>query len=247
MRLSPIPSNYFAEFHRSFRGDTPETFRVCADCGGACEFNKIGTLMPGEREYMAETAGLSVSEFSERFLDILLMEDGTELDVLRLINGCPFLDRGTFECNCREYKVVLCEIYPIDFQVHEGHVHFGIDDWCPIADTLRFRRLFLETGVSAVSRLPVPVEWYQHVARYDDLYFDYPALEGYRIDRAKPQTFTLEELLRFQRAGLEHDPKQRFHPYPAEVIAYQPLVTIASTSASHPLRPGPSREEVEPQ
>lgn len=220
MRFDAIPVRHFVEFHDSFRGDTPETFGVCAKCGGACEFNKIGTLMPGEREYMAAAAGLSVAEFSDRFLDILEMEDGLELDVLRLINGCPFLDRGTFECNCRAFKVVLCEIYPIGFEVRDGRVHFAIDDWCPLADTLRFRRHFLEQGVPAVSRLPVPVEWYRQVARYDELYFDYHVLEAYRTDRSRLQVFTLEELLSFQRAGVENDPKQRFHPYPAEVVTY---------------------------
>lgn len=221
MRFTAVPMHHFAEFHRVFRGDTPETFTVCAKCGGACEFNKIGTLMPGEREYMAALSGLSVAEFTAKYLDVIRMDDEMELDVLRLINGCPFLDRGTFECNCREYKVVLCEIFPIDFHVLEGCVHFGIDDWCPIADTLRFRQHFLKVGASAVSKIPVPVEWYEHVALYDDLYFDYHALESYRTDRSKPQTFTLEELLRFQRTGLDNDPKERFHPYPEEVVVYE--------------------------
>jgi Fe-S-cluster containining protein len=241
MRFTPIPVHHFAEFHRTFQGDNPEIFMVCAKCGGACEFNKIGTLMPGEREYMAAHSGLSIAEFTEKYLDVIQMGDEMQLDVLRLVNGCPFLDRGTFECNCREYKVVLCEIYPIGFHVLEGSVHFGIDDWCPIADTLRFRQHFLEVGVSAVSKIPVPVEWYQHVARYDDLYFDYHALEAYRTDRSRPQTFTLEELLRFQRAGSENDPKERFHPYPAEIVAYEPPVTIGSTPTPRSFEEKPLR------
>lgn len=232
MRFKPIPARYFAEFHDSFKGDTLETFRVCAKCGGACEFNKVGTLMPGEREYMAAAAGLPVAEFSERFLDIIEMEDGMELDVLRMINGCPFLDRGTFECNCRKYKVVLCEIYPLAFHVREGQVHFEIDDWCPIADTLPYRRYFLETGAHAMSRLPVPVDWYEYVAQYDHLYFDYRALEKSGRDPLKPQTFTYEELLKFQREGSEHDPKERFHPYPSEVVPHR-----VTTPSAMPLLP----------
>lgn len=184
---------------------------------------------------MAAAAGLPVAEFSERFLDVLEMEDGMELDVLRMINGCPFLDRGTFVCNCREYKVVLCEIYPIGFHVEEGEVRFEIDDWCPLADTLRFRRHFMETGISALSKLPVPVEWYQHVARYDELCFDYHALEASRRDREKPQTFTLEELLRFERAGLENDPKERFHPYPSEVVSYVSELHESKDSRNSPI------------
>lgn len=220
MRFRPIPAKHFAEFHASFRGDTPETFPVCIRCDGACEKNKIGTLMPGEREYMAAAMGLSVVEFSDRFLDVLEMEDGMELDVLRLV-ACPFLDALARACNCRDHKVVLCEIYPIGFHVREGRVKFKIDNWCPLADTLPFRRHFIRVGIPAVSRLPVPVEWYEHVARYDDLYFDYGALESYRRNRWKLQTFSLEELLRFQRAGLENEPKERFHPFPDEVVAWR--------------------------
>jgi Fe-S-cluster containining protein len=228
MRFEPIPAERFAEFHDSFLGDTLATFEVCDHCGGACEYNKVGTLMPGEREYMAEAAGLSVEEFSERYLDILVMDDGMELDVLRLINGCPFLDRVTYKCNCREYKVVLCEIYPVVFHVQEGDVHFSIDDWCPLSDTLPFRRYFQELGVSAIKRLQVPVEWYQHVARYDDLYFDYEALQASGRDPSKPHTFTLAELLRFQRTGQEHDPKERFHPFPSKVYRVPSVSTIAA-------------------
>jgi uncharacterized protein len=231
MRFAEIPTLCFAEFHTSFRGDTPETFAVCSRCGGACEFNKIGTLMPGEREYMAAVAGLSVGEFSDRYLDVIRMDDGMDLDVLRLINGCPFLDRGSFECNCREYKVVLCEIYPIAFQVQGDSVEFSIDDWCPLADTLRFRRHFLGVGIAAISKLPVPVEWYRAVARYDDLHFDYLALEALRRERSKLQVFTFDELLACQRAGLENDPKQRFHPFPLEVVSNEAPTIRARESA----------------
>lgn len=222
MRFEPIPAEAFAEFHRSFHGDNPITFEVCERCGGACEFTKIGTLLPGEREYMAQMTGIPVDEFSEKFLDVLVMSDGMELDVLRLINGCPFLDRGTFECNCRAYKVVLCDIYPIGFHVQDGQVTFEIDDWCPLSDTRRFRQLF-EAGIPAIWRLPVPIKWYEYVAQYDELHFDYEALQALGRDPAKSYRITLAELLRFQRSGLAHDPKERFHPFPAELVSPEPV------------------------
>ncbi len=218
MRFDAIAPHHFQRFHATFHGDTVETFAVCGKCGGACEFNKIGTLMPGEREYMAGVLGISAVEFHHRYLDVITMEDGVELDVLRLTDGCPFLNRRTWGCDCRAFKVVLCDLYPIVFRVVDGRVLFEIDDWCPIADTLRFRRHFFGAGVAALAQLPVPVDWYRHVARYDDLHFDYPAIAAARNDRSAAATYPFTELMRFQRAGLEHDPKQRFHPYPAEVL-----------------------------
>jgi hypothetical protein len=80
--------------------------------------------------------------------------------------------------------------------------------------------------------LQVPVEWYEHVARYDDLHFDYHALESMRRDRSKPRTFTFMELLRCQRDGLEHDPIERFHPYPAEVVANREVAPAYSIGSS---------------
>jgi uncharacterized protein len=232
MRFKPISAEYFAEFHGIFHGDTVETFPVCKACGGACEYNKIGTLIPGEREYMAGVMELSVAEFSERFLDIIVMDDGMELDVLRLVDGCPFLDKEsrngqppTYACTCKDFKVVLCDIYPIAFHVREGKVHFEIDDWCPLSDTLPFRRHFWEVGVPAIERLPVPVEWYEYVARYDHLYFDYKALQESRRDPSKLHTYTFQELLGYQRQAKEHDPKERYHPYPTEVAPHVRLPT----------------------
>ena len=49
-------------FHRMFSGSDQNTFNICRECGGACEHNKIGTLLPGEEEYMAEKMGISVSD-----------------------------------------------------------------------------------------------------------------------------------------------------------------------------------------
>ena len=221
MRFSTVEARHFVRFHEEFQGDTHEIFKVCARCGGACEFNKIGTLMPGEREYMAGVSGMSVVDFSKSFLDVIKMEDGFELDVLRLSNGCPFLDRGSFQCNCRKYKVVLCEVYPIGFHVRNGRVEFSIDAWCPLSDTLRYRRHFESAGVSAISKLPVPTKWYECVERYDDLYFDYEAIERSRGSSSDLEVFPLEELLRFQRKDQANDPRERFHPYPDEVVAHR--------------------------
>ncbi len=41
------------------------------------------------------------NNYLEKYLDVIKMEDGTELDVLKLIHGCQFLNKSTYECECR--------------------------------------------------------------------------------------------------------------------------------------------------
>jgi uncharacterized protein len=223
MRFDPIPPEQFEAFHRGFRGDLESTFQVCCRCGGACEHTKIGTLMPGEREYMAAKAGVSAEEFAARYLDVVVMPNGYELDVLRLIDGCPFLDPKTFACLCKAYKVVLCEIYPIGFEVVGDEVRFAIDTWCPLAKVAQLYRYFEELGIPMVSRLPVPIEWYRLVAQYDELHFDYKAFVRHRRGRAEAQVFGFEELLGCARTDLARDPKAYFNPFTEKVHLTRPL------------------------
>ena len=91
----------YGEFHKTFSGANADTFKVCKDCEGMCEYSKIGTLLPGEKEYMAKEMGISVTEFKLRFLDILRFDDGTQLYLLKLEKLCPFLNEETKNVNVR--------------------------------------------------------------------------------------------------------------------------------------------------
>jgi len=202
LRFKKIPMHMYENFHKIFSGSNPNTFEICRKCGGACEHNKIGTLLPGEKEYMAKKMGISISEFKLRYLDILKMDDGTLVHVLKLGELCPFLNKETEACDCSDFKPIICKIYPVVFTVDAGKVNFTIDNWCQLSRKKVCRNYF-ESAIPLLSHLPIPVEWFNHVVSYDDLYFDYEQLRECRKGKGQYAVFTLEELLSLQRDWVE--------------------------------------------
>lgn len=197
MIFKKIPMNMYDNFHKMFSGSNQNTFNVCSKCGGACEHNKIGTLLPGEKEYMAKKMGISVSEFKLRYLDVLKMDDDTLIHVLKLGELCPFLNRETEVCACKDFKPLICKIYPVVFTVENGKVNFTLDDWCQLSKKEVCRNYF-KSAIPLLSRLPIPIEWFKHVVSYDDLCFDYEQIKELRKEKNKYAVFTLRELLSFQ-------------------------------------------------
>ena len=217
--IAPVPAERFHEFHHAFNGEGDGIWDICADCGGRCELHKIGTLMPGEKDYIAAELGLPLAEFEAKYLDRLATPRGT-VDVLKLMFGCPFLD-SCFHCTLADRKVkpVLCEIYPVVFATAEiagadGRselaVEFAVDEIdCPLMHEhyrwagrtivnprWRQRRDYFEqVGIPRLRQVAAPAEFYWIVAQYDDENFDYRALQRLRkvpVDRY--DTFTLAEL-----------------------------------------------------
>ena len=197
-----IPVGMYESFHKMFSGSNQITFNTCRECGGACERNKIGTLLPGEKEYMAGKLGLSVLEFETRYLDTLRMDDGTLIHVLKLGKLCPFLNEENESCECRHFKPVLCKIYPIIFTIETEKISFIIDKWCKLSRKKACKSYF-ETAIPLLLSFPVPYEWFRHVMSYDNLYFDYEELERYRKTKGKCAAFSLEEILNLQKIEFE--------------------------------------------
>lgn len=202
MIFKKIPMRAYESFHKMFSGSNKNTFNVCRECGGACEHNKIGTLLPGEKEYMAKKMGISVPEFEILYLDILRMGDGTLLNVLKLGKLCPFLNEESEECKCLNFKPIFCKIYPVVFTIEADKINFIIDDWCKLSRK-RACRIYFETAIPLLSSLPIPVEWFRHVASYDNLCFDYDQLKKHRNGKKKYAVFSLEELLSLQKTEVE--------------------------------------------
>jgi Fe-S-cluster containining protein len=225
--LAPLPFERFQAFHDSFDGEGNGMWQVCADCGGKCEQHKIGTLMPGEKEYIAARLGLLLADFEARYLDQLVTPRGT-VDVLKLAPGCPFLDR-CFHCTLADshVKPVLCEVYPVVFEAQRVggsdddplvEVTFSLDQLdCPLLHeqyawstrTINnprwqaYRSYFEQQGIQRLRNLDAPVAWYWIVAQYDSDNFDYHALKQLRqvpIDRYA--SITVEQLM---SCALGHD------------------------------------------
>jgi Fe-S-cluster containining protein len=191
----------YENFHKMFSGCNQNTFNICRECGGECEHNKIGTLLPGEKEYMAKKMGINVLDFKVRYLDILKMDDETLINVLKLGKLCPFLNEETKECKCKNFKPIFCKIYPIIFTVDSGKIKFKMDHWCRLSRKKECRAYF-ETAIPLLLRLPVPIEWFIHVTTYDNLCFDYDRLKNYRNKKDKHSIFSLDEILSLQKAEI---------------------------------------------
>ncbi|MBX3063118.1 MAG: YkgJ family cysteine cluster protein [Anaerolineae bacterium] len=222
-----VPFERFAAFHETFNGEGSGIWNICAQCGGRCEIYKIGTLLPGEKEYMAAGLNLPIEVLEAHYLDRLVTPRGT-VDVLKLKPGCPFLD-ANYHCTLAERKVkpVLCEIYPVMFSVEQIggtasepqlKVNFEIDELdCPLVhrhsewggrkiDNPNFetyRQYFQEHGIPLLQQLDVAPEFYWIVAQYDEGNFDYRALAQRRhVPVNQYDTFTLDEVL---ACDLGHD------------------------------------------
>ncbi len=202
MLYKKIPMQTYEYFHKIFSGSTQNTFKICNECGGACEHNKIGTLLPGEEEYMAEKMGINVSEFKIRYLDALKMDDGTLIYVLKLGKLCPFLSDENTECECRDFKPIFCKIYPLVLTLEDDKINFTIDNWCKLSRK-KACRLYFETAIPLLSSLAIPIEWLRHVTSYDNLCFNYDKLKEYRRGKNKYAVFSLDELLNLQKAEIE--------------------------------------------
>ncbi len=188
--FEPLPHDRFARFHEEFQGDT---WDLCTRCGGKCEINKIGSLMPGEAEFIAKSLGVPVDAFRQQYLDGIRTPFGV-IDVLKMKPGCPFLD-ACFHCTIKNVKVVLCEVYPVVFEYVDGRIEFSLDAWCPIVrHAPALKRIFKVKAIPAIERLGCQVDWYRGVALYDLLSVDYHKLFAHRAHNLGYVTLDIEDL-----------------------------------------------------
>lgn len=190
--FNEIPNTVFQRFRREFNGEG-DWWPVCSRCGGKCEQYSIGSLMPGEKRFISKWLAISITQFEDLYLDRIVTPLG-DIDVLKMKPGCLFLD-ASFRCTLKPVKVVLCEIYPIAFEVKNNDVKFYIDTWCPLGQLKETAQYFEEVGIPALKKLNVPIEWYGAVALYDHFSYDYEKISRKRKDIHKYESFILEEIL----------------------------------------------------
>lgn len=187
-----ITSALFKQFHKEFDGEG-NWWSVCNQCGGQCEQHAIGSLMPGEKNFIAEWLKTPATEFKNLYLDRIVTHLG-DIDVLKMAVNCRFLD-SSFRCRIKPVKVVLCDVYPIAFEVIRNRVNFFLDPECPLSKVPQAIDYFIKIGIPALRKLNAPVEWYRAVALYDGFSYDYEKIQRERQDVNNYESFTLEQIL----------------------------------------------------
>lgn len=188
-----ITSKKFQEFHDRIEGEG-WWWQICSTCGGQCERKKIGSLMPGEKEFIAGWLGMTVRDLEEGYLDKVVTPSGA-IDVLSLSNStCPFLG-SDFRCRVKPVKVAMCEVYPVIYEVRDGKVVYFVDSLCPLSRQKEIKDYFEKTVIPALTEVEPPVDWCEAVVLYDHFNYDYEALRRGRKASDKYRSFSLEQLL----------------------------------------------------
>lgn len=172
--MTPISIDVFAAFHTTFAGDTDDIFTICAACGGTCETNLIAPLLPGEAEFMASKANLSIERFKDRYLDGILV-NGETIDVIKCAERCPFLT-AHYSCGARAFKPVTCALHPLYFERDGENWRWLIDTNCPLSQAPHTRHHFEHNGIQVVNALPIQRAWYECSYEIFKYSFDYTAL-----------------------------------------------------------------------
>jgi len=201
-------SEKFTRYHGSFAGDT---YDACARCGGKCEKFKISTLMPGEKEFMAEKLNIPLTVLEEKYFSAINTPLGN-VDVLKMKNNCPFLDEE-YRCTAIPAKPVLCDTYPVVFYISKGKVHFKIDKTdCPMVHWPEYDMAvkdFETKGIRALKEMKIPFTWWEKVTLYDEFDFDYIRIEKDLGRTTEYATFYLELLLGYACNGYEKRARKR--------------------------------------
>jgi uncharacterized protein len=196
MLETDIPESEFERFHNSFKGDNTEIFSICSKCEGKCEYAKIGSLLPGEKEYIAKKMSMETNAFKDLYLDGILFKDNYIVDVVKMISPCPFLDKQTFNCTIKNFKVILCEIYPIVWEISNNEVQFYLDKECPLSQSDQLTSYFFNSGIPLIKSMNIPLEWIKKVETYDSLDINYSSLQKER-KTSKYQLWDIDTILKY--------------------------------------------------
>jgi uncharacterized protein len=167
-------------------------------CGGACEYTKIAGLLPGEERYIAEKLNLSLEEFIYSYLDGVKVDEHI-INIIRCSNPCPFL-KNDYSCAIKEFKPVLCLIYPIIFKPDGSGRKLELDYSCPLAQNREAERYFKNTGIKLASQLYVPGDWIEDIYKFDDFDYDYKKIVKERdMSLNRYKLYTLKNLLSYRK------------------------------------------------
>lgn len=192
MYAEKLPISFYENFHSTFKGDT---YVDCFPCGG-CEFTLLAPLFPGETDFIASKVNISEDKFYNTFVDVI-QTPIFDIDSIRLTAPCPFLD-SMFQCRIRDFKPILCEIYPLLITLKINGTHSTkIDSWCPLSQRNDIvDEFFLKWGKVEDLFNIVDPKWLRSLEYFDDYYYDFHKLQDIRgVPLEKVAMVPLKELL----------------------------------------------------
>ena len=91
--------------------------------------------------------------------------------------------------------MILCDIYPIVFEVKRKTIKFSLDNWCPIVRYVpELSDQFAQKGIPALSQLNAPLEWYKAVELYDGFCVDYYKIFSLRKSNLDYVVISLDQI-----------------------------------------------------
>jgi len=172
-QIQKLPKSFFEEYHKKFKGDT---YHTCQTCGG-CEYSLIASFLPGETDYIAEKLNMSESDFRKKFLDEVKVEKIT-IDVVRMVIPCLWLnDKG--HCLIRDFKLVLCDIYPLAIKIDNDKVSVEMDKWCPLYDVNENKFMQNWKDIEELFQ-QLPIEFIDALDKFECRNYDVVKLENIR-------------------------------------------------------------------
>jgi hypothetical protein len=168
--IKNLSFSFFDNFHGAFGGG--ECYQTCLSCGGLCEHTLLATLFPGEAAYIAHRMCLSTNKFINKYVDFITTEK-YKIELIRLITPCPFLD-NEFKCIIKDFKPILCKIYPLYIKNCNGTCSIDIDSRCPLSQSPDISIKFLQKRKKIKYFLEsVDAEWLKKLREYDEYYYDF--------------------------------------------------------------------------
>jgi uncharacterized protein len=197
MMFDPIPITVFEDFHKIFKGETNESFKICYECGGMCEIDLICPLLPGELTYIASKLNIDEDDLKNSHFDGINI-NGIVVDVLKCTESCPFLS-SSFFCSIRAFKPVICALHPIYFKIEGNSLDLLLDESCPLSQNQTIRDSYEHLATRCVEKLSIPLKWVQIIYGILIHRFNYVAMMQHRdIPVARYKIYQLDELMKFR-------------------------------------------------
>lgn len=164
----------FEKLHEKINGDF---FFLCnKSCAGMCERFYLSYFLPGEDKFIAKKLNMDLDTFRDKYVTVLKFKDGSKINLLKIINPCPFLDTH-YHCTLEEAKAKLlaCKMYPFCMSIEHDHQYNYLDFHCALVWSKQLPEKFVKETKKAIDELNLPKKWLKNISRLG-YFYDYDKL-----------------------------------------------------------------------